>query len=175
MTFIAGGAVALITVGLVRTLPDGFGAMSLAAVTLTVAVFFTKPDRVFAFATGVGLGLDQWSAYPFFTWSALMLGAAALGIWLFGSYFTNRSLFSFLILGSVVHIGITLGQFTISHIGSFVFHQPFALNLNGDSLADILKGIGIGLVSLYIIFSLYTRVRGRSASVRLTPSPTWRS
>jgi len=175
LMLIAGATVALVTVGWVRSFSGGFGAVSLAAIMVTIVVFFSDPDRTFAFSVGVGLGSDVWSAYPFFTWTALLLGAASLGIWLFRSYFTNRSLFSFLILGLTIHVYMAVSQFVVSNIGSLIFHQSIALAFDGGALFDTVKGMGIGLIILFIVFSVYTRVRGRSAATKLAFSPTWRS
>ena len=162
---LSGGLIALVTVGGVRVLPGAWGIVSIGAVVITVAVFFLEPDRVYALAAGIGIGLDLWSAYPMFIWTVVSIATAFVAIMLFRSYITNRSLFAFVILGLVVQVTQTVSQFALTHLSALVFPNVVSFTPDAGTFMLMLEAAGIEVIALAVVFYLYARIRGRSSAI----------
>jgi hypothetical protein len=164
ITVFSGIFIATLAIGGFRVLSGPVGSVSVAALSLTVLIFFGSAESVYAFATGLGIGLDLFSSYPFFVWTLAILLVAGFGQWLFRQHLTNRSLFALLALGLAIRVSLAVVQPLIAATTSLVLRSRVAPTITGRSVVDMLVAIGIELITLFLVFVVYSRVRGRAAS-----------
>jgi len=164
LAMLTGLALALLTIGAARSIPGTVQAISLVALGLTLVIFFFSSSHTLPFSVGLGLGLDAFSAYPFFVWTLCVLCVAVFGQWMSRCHLTNRSLFALLALGLLLRIAITILVPAVDMLAVFILRHGIMPTVSVSILVDTLKAIGIELVILFTIFIFYSRVGGRVAS-----------
>ncbi len=166
---VIGLMVAALTVGGIRTLPGALGAVNLVSLALTIATFWSPAPRVYALATGVGLGLDFSASTPFLTWTIVSNLTAFVGLWLHRVYLTNQSLLAFMLLGVAVRTTITLLYVIIAQsavVQGGVVLTPF---ISVAGFVNSLEAFGIEMAFLFILYLFYIRIGARATSRIVQP------
>ncbi len=157
--FLAGLAVALVAVSLLRIGSGFWTLIQLPVVFMALAVFYVNDKRLASLAAGLGLGLDAMSAYPFLTWTCIVGGTTLTGWWLSRTVFTNRSLPSLLLLGASMRLAYFILQLAFSRAGELVGGTVWYM-ITGVAVWRSLFAVGIEMALLVLFFMTHIRLRG---------------
>lgn len=156
--FLLGFLVALLSVSAAR--PGGaFSLIQFPVIILVLAVFFLKENKLAALATGMGIGMDVLSAYPFLTWFIILGGTTFVGWWMSKNVLTNRSLPSLILLGTVMRLAYFVFELVFSRLagifGGTLWYKIGSIDVIGAGEAFVIE-----MLALIIFFFVYVRIRG---------------
>ena len=136
---------------------------------LSVLVFITVIldfNQALWFALCAGLILDAFSFSSFGTLAAILILVALILNFLFKNFFTNRSLYSLVILGLIGN-GIYILSLLIFNFLFFVFGASDNLEkfFSGDNVFGLIWQIFFGIISLATMFILFNFLSKKLKSV----------
>jgi hypothetical protein len=161
--FFVGGAAFSVFFSTAWQLGTGFvSAMQLPAVMVILAVFYLKEKYLPSLIIGMGIGLDIFSPYPFFTWTLVVGLTAAAGWWIGRNVLTNRALPSLLILFLVIRFIYFILQSSLSRLGKFVGGNFWYLPGESGTLG-LLITVALELFCVVGYYLIHIRLRGEQS------------
>lgn len=142
-------------VSFIGALPGIFSDLNLILVSLLYILGFSGLEYVFWWSVGTGVLLDFFSFVPFGSNMMSFIIVILLINFLLENFFTNRSLYSFLVLGFVA---ISLFEFFLyffSGVISFLTRNDFNLVFDISFWRHEASIIFINLVFIFIFFYIY--------------------
>jgi len=143
-------ALAVFQAGLVSALPSWLGETDLVLTALVLILGFAGARTAYFWALGAGWILDVLSFAPFGANIAGLLLAAVLADFLLSNLFTNRSLYSFLMLGAIADACYEFCSYFYLNIALFRWPDIFF-----DAGFFLQKAYGLGANLVLIGTSLY--------------------
>ncbi|MGE5426192.1 MAG: hypothetical protein ACM3PZ_03895 [Bacillota bacterium] len=161
LIFICAGILALVQFSFVSGLPDPAQNFDLPIIAFIFAFLLMSRDRAWFLAGATGWFLDAMSFHPFGISTLALLGSAIIVYLVLENVFTNRSLYSFLLLAV---IGIT-SEALISNALMAVFDWQGAGGRFFLWSAGFWEGLAwsllLGLVAIGLLFNLLAAVSRR--------------
>lgn len=144
----------LIQKSFISGLPMPFSAVNPAIVAIVFILVFKDLKFALYWSLGVGFLLDIYSFLPFGTFIVDLSITFFLTNFLLTNFLTNRSLYSFLFLTMFATLSYEILLVILVFIYNFFSDATLGGSMTFDLLMNGLKGLGLNLLAVALIFYL---------------------
>jgi rod shape-determining protein MreD len=157
----------LLQISLVNGLPVIFKNINLIIIALVFILGLGSFNLAFWWAVGSGFLLDLFSFMPFGINLFCLLTALLLVNFLLTNFFTNRSLYSFLVLNFFYTLIFRFFLITSNYLADSFVKKDFAINYNLNFFIDELSALILNFIIVVIVFYLLSFLSSRFKPVFL--------
>lgn len=159
--------VSLLQLSLVQTLPGWWGYFNLALVVLIFVLALSGFPKALIWAVGMGFIFDVYNFFPFGFFMISFLIAVVSANFLLNSFFTDRSLFSYLALTLIVTFVYEVVFYSGGHIVNWYWQDiPFFLTVS-EFWIKFFRQTVLNFGAVIVLFYFFNFVSDRLSAVFL--------
>ena len=154
-------------IGFIYGLPIGLKNLNVVLVAIIFILGFNSFELALGWAVGAGILLDIYLFMPFGVNTISLIASLTLINFLLANFFTNRSLYSFLLLILITTISFNFSIILLNYLVSSFSERKFDISLNLNLLINQLSGILLNFICVIVVFYLLSFLSERYKPVFL--------